>query len=149
MKRLRRWLDIVLGREAAEAERVSTDFLWDPGDDRSYEALRRSGRSAEAPVRVRPRVERTAARAPEVGGGGYALEELPAVAEPPAIPWLRRRPAVLAVSFLGGALLALVIGTASGAFDSGPTETEVDAAFESGFADGEADALDAAEESGG
>jgi len=88
-------------------------------------------------------VERAAALASEVGGSAYALEELAPAEEPPAMPWLRRRPVVLMVSFGVGALLALVVGTTSGAFDSGPSEAEVEAAFESGFADGEAETLEA------
>ena len=143
MSRLQRWLDIALGRERPDAVADSTEYLWDPADTRSFEALRRSGGSSDALARPRPRVERAAALMSEVGGSAYALEELAPAEEPPAMPWLRRRPAVLVLSFGVGALLALVVGTASGAFDSGPSEAEVEAAFESGFADGEAETLEA------
>ena len=137
-------LRALLVRPAAEAGPQSTDYLWDPGDARSFDALRRSGDSRLAPPRPRPRPARPAAVHSEVGGGAVPLEELPA-APPEPSPLLRRRSVVLGGSLVVGALLALVVGTAIGAFGSGTTEADVEAAFESGFADGQAAAGEGAE----
>ncbi len=130
-------LRALLVRPAAEAGPQSTDYLWDPSDTRSFDALRRSGDSRLAPPRPRPRPARPAAVHSEVGGGAVPLEELPA-APPEPSPLLRRRSVVLGGSFVVGALLALVVGTAIGAIGSGTTQADVDAAFEEGFADGQA-----------
>lgn len=142
-------LQALWGGGLEDVAEESTDYLWDPSDGRSFEALRQSGQGGKyEPRSERPRRTLAASR-PEVGASAYELEELDVAAEPPAMPWLRRRPVVLGTSFVVGALLALIIGTASGAFDSGPSEADVESAFESGFTDGEAEALEGAGESGG
>ena len=135
-------LRALLGRPEADAGPQSTDYLWDPEDARSFEALRRSGESGPAPPRPRPRPAQRAAVQSEVGGAAAPLEELPEAPPEAEAPLLRRRPVVLGGSFVAGALLALLLGTAFGAFDPEATEVEVEAAFEEGFADGQ----DAAEE---
>lgn len=137
------------GGASEDATEESTDYLWDPSDARSFEALREAGHGGEpAPRPERPR-RTLAATGPETSVGAVELEDLDAAVEPPLFPWLRRRPVVLGSSFVVGALLALIIGSASGAFDSGPSDADVEAAFESGFADGEAEAREAAEQSEG
>ena len=202
------WWQRVFGGGAEEAGERSMDYLWDPTDPRSLDALRRSGSSGTA-AGARPTVSgatrtpevsgatrtpevsgatrtpevsgatrtpevsgatrtpevsgatrtpevsgatrtpevsgatRTpgrsgAVRAPEAGGAAApALEELPLRVAPGTRPWFRRRPLVLTTSLLVAGALALAIGAASGAFDSGPSQAEVEAAQESGFADGE------------
>ena len=137
-------LRALLGRPETEAGPQSTDYLWDPGDTRSFEALRRSGDSRLAAAPPRPRPVRPAALQSEVDGPAAPLEELPE-APPEPSPLLRRRSVVLGGSLVVGALLALVIGTAAGAIGSGTTQADVDAAFESGFADGQAAAREGAE----
>ena len=137
-------LRALLGRPEAEAGPDSTDYLWDPDDARSFEALRRSGEGGPAPRPRRSRPVQRAAVQPEVGGGPASLEELPeAPPEPSSL--LRRRAVVLGGSFVLGVVLALLLGTTFGAFDPEATEAEVDAAFAEGFSDGQAAAEDAAE----
>jgi hypothetical protein len=140
-----RRLRALLGRPEADAGPQSTDYLWDPDDTRSFEALRRSGEAGPTPPRPRSRPAQRAAVQPEVGGAAGPLEELPEAPAEPS-PLLRRRPVVLGGSVVLGALLALLLGTAFGAFDSEATEAEVEAAFEQGFADGRAAAEEVAED---
>ncbi len=138
-----RRLRALLGRPEAEAGPDSTDYLWDPDDARSFEALRRSGEGGPAPRPRRSRPAQRAAVQSEVGGAAAPLEELPEAPEPSSL--LRRRSVVLGGSFVLGALLALLLGTTFGAFDPEATEAEVDTAFAEGFSDGQAAAEEAAD----
>ena len=91
---------------------TSTDYLWDPADPRSFQALREGGGRVPA-----MRLARDAVAAQEPAASSDGLESL-ATADGGSLEWLGRRRVALPLAAVLGGVVALVILSAVGVLDS-------------------------------